>query len=120
MFLIATCCTEPPKGRCRWTLSLLGDQLISLTEQDSISPETIRQRLRENKLKPWRKKMWCIGRLDAAYIARMELILDLSGEAYNPRRPVVNFDEAGKQLVSQSPFEDTLSVLMLFHPVGDM
>ena len=99
--LIATACTKPPKGRSRWTLSMLGDQLITLTELESISPETIRQRLKENDLKPWQKKMWCIGKLDANYIARMEHILDLYAEPADPNRPVINFDEAGKQLVSQ-------------------
>jgi transposase len=98
--MIAMCCTEPPQGRCRWTLSMLGEHLISLTEVDSISPETIRQRLKDNDLKPWQKKMWCIAKLDAAYIARMEHILDLYAEQYDPKRPIVNFDEAGKQLVS--------------------
>jgi len=99
--MIAMCCTKPPQGRCRWTLSMLGEQLITLTEIDSISPETIRQRLKDNDLKPWQKKMWCIGKLDAAYIARMEHILDLYAEQPDPKRPIVNFDEAGKQLVSQ-------------------
>lgn len=99
--LIATACTKPPKGRSRWTLSMLGEQLITLTELDSVSPETIRQRLKDNDLKPWQKKMWCIGKLDAAYIARMEHILDLYAEPADPKRPVINFDEAGKQLVSQ-------------------
>ena len=92
-------CSKPPKGRCRWTLSMLGNQLICLTELDAISHETIRQRLKENDLKPWQKKMWCIGKLDAAYIARMEHILDLYAEPADPNKPVINFDEAGKQLV---------------------
>ena len=99
--LIAITCSEPPKGRCRWTLTLLGDQLITFTELETISPETIRQRLKENDLKPWQKKMWCIGTLDAAYIARMEHILDLYAEPADPKRPVVNFDETGKQLIEQ-------------------
>lgn len=99
--MIAMCCTEPPQGRCRWTLSLLGEQLITLTEIDSISVETIRQRLKDNDLKPWQKKMWCIAKLDAAYIARMEHILDLYAQKSDSKRPIINFDEAGKQLVSQ-------------------
>ena len=53
--MIAMCCTEPPQGRCRWTLSMLSEQLITFTEIDSISPETIRQRLKDNDLKPWQK-----------------------------------------------------------------
>lgn len=99
--LISIACTNPPQGRCRWTLSLLADQLITLTDIETISHETIRNRLKENDLKPWQKKMWCIGKLDAAYIARMEHILDLYAEPADIQRPIVNFDEAGKQLVEQ-------------------
>lgn len=99
--LIATACTSPPAGRCRWTLSLLSDQLIALTEIENISLETIRQRLKQNDLKPWQKKMWCISELDATYIARMEHILDLYAEPADDNRPLINFDEAGKQLVAQ-------------------
>lgn len=97
--LVATACTRPPEGCARWTLALLGERLMTLCELDRVSPETIRQRLKEKELKPWQKKMWCIGKLDAAYIARMEDVLDLYAEPADSRRPVVNFDEAGKQLV---------------------
>jgi transposase len=98
--LVAITCSKPPKGRCQWTLSMLGDQLISLTELESISPETIRQRLKDNDLKPWQKKMWCIGKLDAAYIARMEHILDLYAKAADSRRPVINFDSLLSMLMN--------------------
>jgi transposase len=99
--LVAIACSKPPKGRCRWTLSLLGDQLVALSDIEAISHETIRKRLKENDLKPWQKKMWCIANLDAAYIARMEHILDLYAQAKDEQRPIVNFDEAAKQLVEQ-------------------
>lgn len=97
--LVATACTHPPEGSARWTLALLGERLLTLSDLERISLETIRQRLKEKELKPWQKKMWCIGGLDAAYIARMESVLDLYGEPADPKRPVVNFDETGKQLV---------------------
>jgi hypothetical protein len=42
-----------------------------------------------------------MGKLDAAYSARMEHILDLYAEPADSRHPIVNFDEAGKQLVKQ-------------------
>ena len=42
-----------------------------------------------------------MGKLDAAYIARMEHILDLYAEPKDTQRPIINFDEAGKQLVEQ-------------------
>lgn len=99
--LIATACTEAPSGYSRWTLNLLGERLIALTDIESVAVETIRRRLKENDLKPWQKKMWCIASLDAEYIARMEDVLDLYAEEPDPLKPVVNFDEAGKQLVKE-------------------
>lgn len=99
--LVTLACSEPPKGRCKWTLSLLGEKLITMTDIEEISVETIRQRLKDNDLKPWQKKMWCIGKLNAHFIARMEHVLDLYAQDKDEKRPIVNFDEAGKQLVSQ-------------------
>jgi len=100
--LIATACTEPPTGSSCWTLSLLGERLVTLTDLDSISYETIRRRLKENVLKPWQKKMWCIASMEAEYVARMEHILELYAEKAEPSKPVVNFDEAMKQLVADT------------------
>lgn len=98
--LVALACSDPPKGRCRWTLRLLADELVVLCEDlDEISHETIRARLREKALKPWLKKMWCIRKVDAAFIAQMEDILDLYTETPDPKLPVVCFDEGLKQLV---------------------
>jgi hypothetical protein len=78
----------------------LGDRLITLTDVETISHETIRQYLKSNDLKPWQKKMWSIGTLEATYIARIEHVLDLYAEPANDKRSIVNFDEAGKQLVN--------------------
>ena len=90
---------SPPEGRARWTLELLADELVRLTEHDSISRETVRRRLVENDLKPWRKDMWCIPQVDGEYVARMEDVLDLYAEAPDPKRPVVCFDESPTQLI---------------------
>ncbi len=73
--LVATACSKPPAGRARWTLELLAGELVRLTEHTSISRETVRRRLAENDLKPWRKDMWCIPQVDAEYVARMEDVL---------------------------------------------
>ena len=75
--------------------------MVSLTEHDSLSRETVRRRLAENDLKPWQKKMWCIPKLDAEYVARMEDVLDLYAEAPDPERPVVCFDESPIQLIGE-------------------
>lgn len=100
--LVSIACSEPPKGRSRWTLELLTDRLVQLTDHDSLSQETTRRRLKEKELKPWQKKMWCIPKLDADYVAQMEHILDLYAEPPSQARPVVNFDEALKQLVADT------------------
>jgi transposase len=99
--LIATACSKPPKGRARWTLELLADELVKLTEHEGISRETVRRRLAENDLKPWRKDMWCVPKIDGEYVARMEDVLDLYSETADPDRPVVCFDESPTQLIGE-------------------
>jgi transposase len=99
--LVATACANPPAGRARWTLELLADAVVKLTEHESLSHETVRRRLAENGLKPWRKDMWCIPKVDGEYVARMEDVLDLYAEAPDPTRPVVCFDESPVQLIGE-------------------
>src|ERR1700675_3961276 len=99
--LVATACSKPPEGRARWTLELLAGEMVRLTEHDSLSRETVRRRLSENDLKPWRKDMWCIPKVDAEYVARMEDVLDLYAEPPDPKRPVVCFDESPTQLIGE-------------------
>ena len=99
--LMATACSSPPEGRARWTLDLLAGAMVRLTEHDSISRDTVRRRLAENEIKPWRKDMWCIPQVDAEYVARMEDVLDLYAEAPDPKRPVVCFDESPTQLIGE-------------------
>src|SRR3979409_1897991 len=99
--LVATACAKPPAGRARWTLELLADELVRLTAHESVSRETVRRRLAENDLKPWRRDMWCIPQVDAGYVARMEDVLDLYAEAPDPKLPVVCFDESPIQLIGE-------------------
>ena len=100
--LVATACASPPEGRARWTLELLAGAMVKLTEHKSLSHETVRRRLAENDLKPWRKDMWCIPQVDGEYVARMEDVLDLYAEAPDPKRPVVCFDESPVQLIGEA------------------
>ena len=99
--LVATACSNPPEGRARWTLELLAGAMVKLTEHEDLSRETVRRRLAENELKPWRKDMWCIPQVDGTYVARMEDVLDLYAEAPDPKRPVVCFDESPTQLIGE-------------------
>ena len=100
--LIAVACSDPPAGRARWTLSLLADEMVRLTQHASLSAETVRRRLAENELKPWLKKMWCIPKVDAEFVARMEDVLELYAEPADPKRPVVCFDETPRQLIGEA------------------
>jgi transposase len=99
--LVATACASPPEGRARWTLELLASEMVRLTAHASLSRETVRRRLAENALKPWRQKMWCIPRVNGEFVARMEDVLDLYAEAPDPKRPVVCFDESPTQLIGE-------------------
>ena len=99
--LVATACAKPPAGRARWTLELLAGEMVGLTGHERLSRETVRRRLAENDLKPWRKDMWCIPKVDGAYVAAMEDVLDLYAEGPDPERPVVCFDESPTQLIDE-------------------
>lgn len=99
--LVAVACSKPPDGRARWTLQLLADEMVRLTVHDSVSDETIRRRLDELQLKPWQEKMWCIPKVDAEFVARMEDVLALYAEPPDERRPVVCFDETPRQLIGE-------------------
>lgn len=54
-FVIATACTDPPKGSSHWTLTLLQAKLKSKKRKEvSVSP--IRRALLQSQTKPWLKK----------------------------------------------------------------
>ncbi len=98
---MAVACSKPPEGRARWTLKLLANEMVRLTVHECISAETVRRRLSELELKPWQKKMWCIPKVDAEFVARMEDVLTLYEEPPDERRPVVCFDETPRQLIGE-------------------
>jgi hypothetical protein len=51
------------------------------------------RRSQKNELKPHLKQTWCIGRIDAAFLAHLEQLLALYALPYDPAYPVVCFDE---------------------------
>src|SRR3954469_19835588 len=84
--------------------------MVRLTEHQSLSRETVRRRLTENALKPWREKialkpwrekMWCVPKIDGGYVARMEDVPDLYAEPPDPARPVICLDESPVQLIGE-------------------
>lgn len=48
--IIALACSEPPKGRSRWTLRLLEEKVIELQIVESISDNTIFRLLKKHRL----------------------------------------------------------------------
>jgi transposase len=45
--LVELACTDPPQGRCHWTLQLLADELVVLGFVDTISTVTVWQALKK-------------------------------------------------------------------------
>lgn len=43
-------------------------------------------------------KEWCIPKPDARFVAKMEDVLDVYQQPYNPARPVICVDEKSKEL----------------------
>lgn len=52
-----------------------------------------REYSQKNELKPHLNRTWCIGKIDAQFIARMERLLWLYALPYEPRYPVICYDE---------------------------
>lgn len=48
--LAALACSDPPKGRTRWTLNMLADKLVELNVVDSITSECVRTTLKKTSL----------------------------------------------------------------------
>lgn len=100
--MIQIACSEPPDGFAKWTMQMIADRLIELRIVESISAETTRLRLKNNKLKPWQKESWCIPKeKDADFVAAMEDVLDVYHRPIDPNKPLVCIDEFSKQLVSE-------------------
>ena len=92
--LIAEVCSSPPDGYSRWSLRLLADRIVELTDVDSLSYQTTRRVLKRNELKPWLRKQWVIPpKANADFVWRMEDVLEVYTRPYDPRFPQVCMDE---------------------------
>jgi len=45
--LLQLACSDPPQGRCHWTLQMLANELVALGLLDCVSVETVRQALKK-------------------------------------------------------------------------
>jgi transposase len=50
--LIELACSDPPQGRCCWTLQLLADRLVALGRVDGVSREAVRRALKKTTSSP--------------------------------------------------------------------
>src|SRR5438094_3576024 len=50
--LVHLACSDPPQGRCHWTLQLLADELVVLGLVDAVSMETVRKALKKMTSNP--------------------------------------------------------------------
>ncbi len=51
-FLVATACSDPPKGKAEWTMQMLADRLVEVNLVDEISDETVRRTLKKMTSSP--------------------------------------------------------------------
>ena len=101
--LIAEVCSSPPDGHSRWSLRLLADRMVELTDLGTLSYQTTRRVLKRNELKPWLRKQWVIPpKASAEFVWRMEDVLGVYTRPYDPKRPQVCMDEISKQLLADT------------------
>ena len=96
--LMVLACSAPPEGRKRWTVRLLADHMVELGHLDSVGRMTVHRSLKQNQIKPWQVKSWCLPKPSAKFVAKMEDVLDVYARPYDPRFPVICLDEASKEL----------------------
>jgi transposase len=51
-FLVALACSAPPEGRDKWSMQLLADRMVTLGVVETLSDETVRQRLKQTNCNP--------------------------------------------------------------------
>jgi hypothetical protein len=96
--LIALACSAPPKGRKRWTLTLLETAVATLNIVDHAGDNTIGR-----TLKPRLQKQWIIlPTANAAFVAGTGDGLEIYQRPHDSDRPVVWLDETAKQLIKET------------------
>ncbi len=80
---------------------MLAGAMVRLADHEGGACETMRRRLTEDNLKPWRHDMWRIPQVDGEHVARMEDGFDLYAETPDSKRPVVCFGEYLVRLIDE-------------------
>jgi transposase len=101
--LIALACSQPPKGRARWTLRLLEEQGRGTEYRRSRQRQHDRAHSQKNILKPHLKQQWVIPpKANSAFVAAMEDVLAVYTRPRDPDIPLVCLDETSKQLTAET------------------
>jgi hypothetical protein len=58
--LLQLACSDPPQGRCHWTLQMRADEVVVLGLGDRVRVETGRPALKKNDIQPWIVASWGI------------------------------------------------------------
>jgi len=95
--IVAMVCGPPPAGRARWTIVLTAHEAKRRGIIAKVGRETIRRLFASHELKPWREKMWCVPKLDAEYVARMEEVLEVLSQPLDERAPFADIDQNATQ-----------------------
>ena len=99
--LIALDCSPAPEGHAHWTLRLLAGKVVELGLAFSLSHEGVRKRLKKTLSSRGRSRSGA-SQVSAEFVAHLEDVLDLYAEPYDPKRPVVCFDETSTQLLAET------------------
>ena len=100
--LVALACSQAPPGRKRWDPAPVGGESGGTGLGRAGVGDDGAADAKKNQLQPHRKKYWRIPpRGSAAFVARMEDVLEVYARPYDPRRPVVCMDETNKQLIGE-------------------
>lgn len=65
-------------------------------------PHGHRRLPKKNEIKPWLQEEWCIPKPSAEFVERMEDVLEVYKQPYDPFRPVVCLDETNRQLIGET------------------
>lgn len=101
--LVTLACSQTEAGHERWTVRLLAQKLVQLGYVDEISHQTVWVTLKNNELKPWLKKQYCIPpEANADFVYHMEDVLEVYQRPYDARFPKLCMDEGSKQLLAHT------------------
>ncbi len=60
--IVALACSDPPRGRCRWTVRLLTEEAIVRKLIRPVVPETVRRVLQKTRLSPGKSRVGVMPR----------------------------------------------------------